>query len=203
MKDARIDWRTLLFVPSICRMELLNMNTWNHWDPDWEVRRDGCLTTLLKNGITAVPLTFFHDEAVAREAARGVWRAFYKSKAVFDLRQVQVATLGVPLVSPNQLDDPIVEPTELYEFLAIIRFDEVALPLLTAGLMTSRGLALTLRCHIPLHIKRVTLTAMMRGDEKRFTKGQLLVDKDELMALAQKKEGFLSEIEAEMRAAGQ
>ena len=83
------------------------------------------------------------------------------------------------------------------------RFDEVALPLLTAGLMTSRGLALTLRRHIPMHIKRITLNAMMREDEKRFEKGKLLVDKDELMAIAQRKEGFLLEFEAEMRAAGQ
>ena len=34
------------------------------------------------------------------------------------------------------------------------RFVEVAIHLLTAGLMTSRGLALTLRRHIPIHIKR-------------------------------------------------
>ena len=44
---------------------------------------------------------------------------------------------------------------------------------------------------------------MMREDEKRFEKGTLLMDKDELMALAQRKEGFLLEFEAEMRAAGQ
>ena len=44
---------------------------------------------------------------------------------------------------------------------------------------------------------------MMRGDEKRFEKGALLVDKDELMALAQLKEGFLLEFEAEMCAAVQ
>ena len=83
------------------------------------------------------------------------------------------------------------------------RFDEVALPLLTAGLMTSRGLALTLRRHIPIHIRRNTLNAMMREDERRFERGVLLVDKDELMAIAQRTEGFLLEFEAEMRAAGQ
>ena len=79
---------------------------------------------------------------------------------------------GVPPVQPDQPDDPILEPSELEEFLTIIeetfqaasavyledlhafsalpreslikladRFDEVALPLLTAGLMTSQGLA--------------------------------------------------------------
>ena len=44
---------------------------------------------------------------------------------------------------------------------------------------------------------------MMREDEKRFERGTPFMDKDELMALAQHKEGFLLEFEAEMRAAGQ
>ena len=44
---------------------------------------------------------------------------------------------------------------------------------------------------------------MMREDERRFERGVLLVDKDELMAIAQRKEGSLLEFEAEMRAAGQ
>ena len=44
---------------------------------------------------------------------------------------------------------------------------------------------------------------MMREDEKRFERGTPFMDKDELMALAQRKEGFLLEFEAEMRAAGQ
>ena len=69
--------------------------------------------------------------------------------------------------------------------------------------MTSRGLALTLRRHIPMHIRRTTLNAMMREDERRFERGVLLVDKDELMAIAQRMEGFLLEFEAEIRAAGQ
>ena len=81
-------------------------------------------------------------------------------------------------------------------------FDEVASPLLFAGLMTSRGLALNLRSHIPIHIRRATLNVMAREDERRFNEGELLTDKDELMALAQKKETFLLEFEAEMRGAG-
>ena len=155
-------------------------------------------------------------------------------KAVFDLRQIQVVSGGLPPVRPDQLDDPILEPPELEEFLSIIqetfqaasvvyledlhafsalprdslikladRFDEVPLPLLIAGLMTSRGLALTLRRHIPVYIRRTTLAAMMREDEKRYERGAPLVDKDELMAIAQRKEGFLLEFGAEMRAAGQ
>ena len=37
------------------------------------------------------------------------------------------------------------------------RFDEVAIPLLTAGLTTSWGLARTLRQHLPIHIQKTTL----------------------------------------------
>ena len=51
------------------------------------------------------------------------------------------------------------------------RFDEVAEPLLTAGLMTTRGLALNLREHIPPHIRKATRGAMMREDMRRFKKG--------------------------------
>ena len=83
------------------------------------------------------------------------------------------------------------------------RFDEVALPLLTAGLMTSRGLALTLRRHLPIHIRKATLSAMLREDKKRTREGNPLLNKDELIKLAQAEEGFVLEFEAEMRAAGQ
>lgn len=83
------------------------------------------------------------------------------------------------------------------------RFDEVALSLLTASLMSSRGLALNLRRHIPIRIRRATLNAMNREDEKRFEMGQLLVDKEELMEPTQKREDFLLEFEVEMRAACQ
>ena len=71
------------------------------------------------------------------------------------------------------------------------RFDEVTSPLFLSGLMTSRGLALHLRSHIHVHIRRDTLNAMAREDEKRFNEGELLTDKDELMVMAQKKEAFL------------
>ena len=83
------------------------------------------------------------------------------------------------------------------------RFDEVALPLLTTGLMTSRGLALTLRRHLPIHIRKVTINAMLREDKKRAKYQTPLLNKDELINLAQEEEGFLLEFEAEMRAAGQ
>ena len=69
--------------------------------------------------------------------------------------------------------------------------------------MTSTGLALTLRRHLPIHIKKSTINAMLREDKKR-TRGDLpLLDKDELVELTQQEEGFLLEFEAEMRAAGQ
>ena len=80
---------------------------------------------------------------------------------------------------------------------------KVAMPLLTVGLTTPWGLALTLRRHNPIHITRATLNAMMREDERRFKLGELPVDKDEVTALAQAKEGFLLESEAEMHAPSQ
>lgn len=83
------------------------------------------------------------------------------------------------------------------------RFDEMAEPLLSAGLMTTRWLALNLRTHIPAHIKKSTLGAMMkREDMRRFKRGLPLVDKDELLSLAQDSKTFLLEFEAEQRAAG-
>ena len=48
------------------------------------------------------------------------------------------------------------------------RFDEVACPLLTAGLMTSRGLALHLRRHLRAYIRERTWNDMVREDRGRF-----------------------------------
>ena len=72
---------------------------------------------------------------------------------------------------------------------------------MTAGLMTTRGLALNLRVHIPPHIWKAALGAMMREDMRRFKKGQPLIVKDELLKLAQDCESFLLEFETEQRAA--
>ena len=69
--------------------------------------------------------------------------------------------------------------------------------------MTSRGLALNLRQHIPYHIRKATMAAMTREDKKRVKKGDVLINKDELIVLAQEEESFLLEFEVEMRAAGQ
>ena len=109
-------------------------------------------------------------------------------RAVYNLNRVYMAVpVAVPTRS-DQLEDPIEEPADLEEFLAIIqsafqmasaaffedlkafrpqprgslvkladRFDEVAEPLMTAGLMATRGLALNLRMHIPPRIRKATL----------------------------------------------
>ena len=235
IKDAQIGWRTLLCDP----MKLVGNGTSQYeYCESLGPKLGGQARRLLDNFVDRWDYRDrtnpFFKEAVKREAKRVLWRAYYKAKAIYDLRQIQVTDGGSPPVDPRSLDPPVEEPAELEEFLAIIqdtfqaasavyledlhsfhalpreslikladRFDEVALPLLTAGLMTSRGLALTLRRHIPVHIRKATLQAMMREDERRFERGVLLVDKDELMAIAQRKEGFLLEFEAEMRAAGQ
>ena len=101
-------------------------------------------------------------------------------KAVFNLNRVYMVNKSGMPTRPDLLPEPIQEPADLEEFLAIIRvafqmasaaffedlhafraqpkeslvkladrFDEVAEPLLTAGLMTTSGLALNLREHKP------------------------------------------------------
>ena len=85
------------------------------------------------------------------------------------------------------------------------RFDEVAEPLLAGGLMATRDqslLVLNLRAHIPAHIRKTTLGAMMRQDMIRYKKGEPLTDRDELLQLAQDAESFLLGFMTEMRAAG-
>ena len=63
------------------------------------------------------------------------------------------------------------------------RYDEFAMPLLGAGLMTSRNLAPNLRQHLPFYLKKKTFTAMERQDAKRALANEALTDKDELIAL--------------------
>ena len=67
-------------------------------------------------------------------------------------------------------------------------------------LLLIRGV--TLREHIPPHIRKATRGAMMREDMRRFKNGDALVDKDELLKMAQDSEAFLLEFETEQRAAG-
>ena len=84
----------------------------------------------------------------------------------------------------DDLRDFRAQPRESFVKLAD-RFDEVAKPLRSAGLMTTRGLALNLRAHIPAHIRKTTLSAMMKQDMSRFKPNLPLTDKDELLKLAQ------------------
>ena len=121
IKDARIGWRNLLNDP---------MKQWANEIAQYEFleslgpRMGGQARRLLDNFIDkwdyrdkADP---FYEEAVTREASRAKWRDYYKAKSIYDLRQIQVQTGGPSPVQPDLLDDPILEPAELDEFLAII-----------------------------------------------------------------------------------
>ena len=82
------------------------------------------------------------------------------------------------------------------------RYDEVAMPLLEARLMTSRNVALNLRGHLPFYLRKKTFAAMERHVAKRKLANEALTNKDELIALAQKEKLKLLSFEAEMRVAG-
>ena len=201
IKDARIGWRLVLSDPSkhlsngITQYEYLESlgprlggetrRLLDNYVDRWDYRNEDNLNC---------------RAATQREVLRAQWRVYYKAKAVFDLRQVQaVATRAAPVSpedppveEPSELNEflDIIQETfqaasavyleDLRSFAPLPRqslikmadrFDEVALPLLSAGLMTPRGLALNLRRHIPLHIRRSNLSAMMRDDEQRPTNG--------------------------------
>ena len=59
------------------------------------------------------------------------------------------------------------------------------MPLPLSGHMTLRNMALNLRKHIPIHIRRRTFSKTERQDLKRIRAGDALVNKDELIASAQ------------------
>ena len=77
------------------------------------------------------------------------------------------------------------------------RFDDVAFPLLHAGVMATRGLALLLRRHLPTHIRQSTLTDMQLEDERRMKDGVPPTNLGEMLQMAQAKENFLLEFEKE------
>ena len=81
-------------------------------------------------------------------------------------------------------------------------FDEVAIPLELAGLMTSKNLALTLWKHIPTYLKKGVFAEMTRLDKKRERDAEPLVDKDDLITIAREEERRLLHFEAKMRGAG-
>ena len=82
------------------------------------------------------------------------------------------------------------------------RYDESAMALLGASLMTSRNLALNLRQHIPSCLKKKNFAAMERKDAARTDLGLPLTNKDELITRAWKEELKLLSFEAEVRGAG-
>ena len=121
IKDARIGWRSLLSDP---KKQLGNGIAEYEYLESLGPKLGGQARRLLDNCIDKWDNrdigNLCYKEAITREASRSKWRNFYKAKSVFDLRQIQVAPGGVPPVQPDQLDDPILEPTELEEFLNII-----------------------------------------------------------------------------------
>ena len=50
-----------------------------------------------------------------------MWRAFYKRKPIFYLRQIHVATGGKAPTKPDALEDHVEEPAELDGFLAVMQ----------------------------------------------------------------------------------
>ena len=122
IKDVRIGWRSLLSDPM---KQLGNGIAQYEYLKSLGPKLGGQARRLLDNYIDKWDYrdigNLCYEEAVTREASRAKWRNFYKAKSVFDLRQIQVAPGGVPPVQPDQLDDPIPEPLELEEFLAIIQ----------------------------------------------------------------------------------
>ena len=120
IKDARIGWRSLLSDPI---KQLGNRIAQYEYLESLGPKLGGQARRLLDNYVDKWDYrdigNLFYEEAVTREASRAKWRDFYKAKSVFDLRQIQVAPGGVPPVQPDQLNDPILEPLELEEFLTI------------------------------------------------------------------------------------
>ena len=60
-------------------------------------------------------------EAIAREEDRAVWRNYYMEKAVLNLNRVYLVNKAGMPTRPDLLPEPIQEPADLEEFLAIIR----------------------------------------------------------------------------------
>ena len=56
------------------------------------------------------------QEAITREQDRSVWRVYYKTKAVHDLRAVQFQKQGPPPIRPDFLEPPVYKPRDLEDF---------------------------------------------------------------------------------------
>ena len=75
------------------------------------------------------------------------------------------------------------------------RFEELSFPLLNAGIMTTRGLAVLLHRHLPIHIRAATISAMQLEDERRMKTGEDLINLGELLLLVHTKEDNLLRFE--------
>ena len=102
IKDARIGWRTLLSDPM---KQLANGIDQYEYLESLGPKLGGQARRLLDNYVDKWDYrdvdSLFHEDAVTHEACRSKWRDFYKMKAVFDLRQIQVVSGGLPPVRPN------------------------------------------------------------------------------------------------------
>ena len=78
-------------------------------------------------------------------------------------------------------------PAESIEDLSN-RFEDIAFPLLHAGVMTTRGLTVLLHRHLPIDVRVVTIATMQLEDERRMKTGEALIDLGELLLLAHEKE---------------
>ena len=83
------------------------------------------------------------------------------------------------------------------------RFDNLAIPLLNAHLTTERDLALVLRKHIPIFLRKKTFAKMESQDDKRRIRGEDPSIRQEMIAIAREVEMNIIAHEAEMRKCGE
>ena len=83
------------------------------------------------------------------------------------------------------------------------RFDNLAIPLLNAHLTTERDLALVLRKHIPIFLRKMTFAKMETQDDKRRIRGKEPSTREEMIAIAREVEMNIIAHEAEMRKCGE
>ena len=77
------------------------------------------------------------------------------------------------------------------------RFDNLAIPLLNAHLTTERDLALVLRKHIPVFLRKKTYAKMEAQDDKRRIRGEDPSTRQEMIAIAREVEMNIIAYEAE------
>ena len=83
------------------------------------------------------------------------------------------------------------------------RFDNLAIPLLNAHLITERDLALVLRKHIPVFLRKKTFAKMETQDDKRRIRGEEPSTRQEMIAIAWEVEINIIAHEAKMRKCGE